>query len=116
MKSKLTRISRSVQVPCLLLVGIVLFFSTPPRAAGQEVIVHQCFDCDDGDLKKDGDGTKNGVVVWKGGAVHVVTQYFMNSAFPNPTLIIQPGAIVKFAGIFQTDSDGHVTSWLSPGG
>jgi hypothetical protein len=104
------------KVLCLLLGATILFFCIPQSAVAQEVIVHFSFDSDDGDLKKDGDGTKNGVVVWKGGAVHVVTQYFMNSAFPNPTLIIQPGAIVKFADIFQTDSNGHVTSWFPPGG
>jgi len=77
-------------------------------AAGQEILVHLAPSFDDGNSKLDADGTRNGVVVWKGGAVHVVTSYHVDG---NYALRIEPGAIVKFAARFVLDANGKVESW-----
>ncbi|MFN0158151.1 MAG: T9SS type A sorting domain-containing protein [Bacteroidota bacterium] len=60
---------------------------------------------EDGNVLYDEDGTVNGTVVWRGSAIHVVSYYdvYGTTTFPNPVLVINPGAIVKFAGTFSTN-------------
>jgi hypothetical protein len=87
---------------------LVLAIAFVQPAAGQEITVHISPFSDDGDLQKDADGTINDVVVWKGGAVHVVTSYHLDGKY---TLRIEPGAVVKFASEFRLDANGRVESW-----
>jgi hypothetical protein len=90
-----------------------LLFSCPTFA--QQIIIHSTFSFDDGDPVKDDDGARNGSVVWKGGAVHVVTLYevYATTEFPNPVLMIRAGAIVKVAGTFSIGTNGGIT-WTPP--
>ena len=105
--------------PGLLLSWMVLFLCMTQPAIAQEVIVHFAFSSDDGDPKKDADGAKNGVVVWKGGAVHVVNGNYgipPPFGFSDATLSIQPGAIVKIAGGCTVDANGQLISCQPPFG
>lgn len=97
----------------LLLCWMVLVLCMTQLAVAQEVIVHFAFSSDDGDPKKDADGAKNEVVVWKGGAVHVTDgNYFVDRS--TQTLVIQPGAIVKIAGRCTVDANGQLISCEPP--
>ncbi len=99
----------------LWLCCVIVMLVFAPAAPAQQVIVHhQLADWEDGASPQDGDGTKNGVVVWRSGAVHVVRgEYTVQAATGQSTgtLMIEPGAIVKVAGEFNVDEHGTLISW-----
>jgi len=101
----------------ILLAASLLLLLGVGTTIAQQVInrTGRTFSQDDGDAAYDGDGVRNGTVVWRGGAVHVVNGYevYGTTEFPNPILTIRPGAIVKFAGTFSTN--GGIT-WTPPNG
>lgn len=99
---------------------IVLLLAATHPSFSQQVIVHNNIaDNEDGLGPYDDDGKKNGVVVWKSGAVHVTNgNYFVQGPYDFATntygrlvLKIEKGAIVKVAGEFLVDATGHVTRW-----
>ena len=108
-------INSSIRTTLWLFGWLLPLWGNIQPARGQEVIVHQSFSFEDGNPQKDADGAVNGVVVWKSGAVHVVIgHYDVYPPFPyiEPRpLIIQPGAIVKFALKFDVDQNGNLISW-----
>jgi hypothetical protein len=110
--SLITNFSAKRLFALLLLSGTFLILALTQPTVGQTVIIHSDFS-EDGDPAKDDDGTRNGVVVWKGGVVHVALIWY--SVGKGQTLEIKPGAIVKIAGTFVVDASGTVTSWTSRG-
>jgi hypothetical protein len=63
----------------------------------EEVIVHRYtgFISEDGDPKVDADGVKNGTVVWKAGAVHVINGSYLVEGEQCQSRCLQ-------AGLFRT--------------
>jgi hypothetical protein len=92
----------------LLTIVFMCFFDA---ALSQQIVNHisRTFSSDDGNPAYDEDGVRNGTVIWRGGAVHVVYRYevYGTTEFPNPVFIIRQGAIVKFA--FQFSTSGGIT-------
>ena len=97
-----------------LVILCALIAAAPAR--GQQAVFHSAIEWDDGNPRYDADGVRNGTVVWASGTVHVIHQYGVGFSFVTGEphrLVIQSGAIVKFAGQFVQDyQDGHLISWL----
>jgi len=100
----------------LICFALFLWLSLSVCAVAQEILVHQAHSVEDGDPKLDADGVKNGVVVWKGGAIHIPLRYGLGHPARQETLMIQSGAIVKAAGTFDLDASGRVLRWSPPSG
>jgi hypothetical protein len=97
----------------LLFSMTTLFLILPQSGVCQQVIVHQRFITnEDGNPKYDADADTNKVVLWQGGAVHVVDGgYLIGRGY---TLKVLPGAIVKIAGTFVVDTLGVLIRWVPP--
>ncbi|MEK9136389.1 MAG: hypothetical protein AAB393_04650, partial [Bacteroidota bacterium] len=91
----------------ILLAASLLLLLGAGTAIAQQVVIHigQTFSSEDGNAAYDEDGVRNGTVIWRGGAVHVVYNYqvYGTTEFPNPVFVIPPSAIVKFAQTFSTN-------------
>ena len=95
---------------CRLLLPIILFASLVPTVRAQDAVFHTCvFSWEDGDPKHDSDGVKNGVLVFGAGKTHVI---YRCGPWGDEQLVIEPGAVVKFAQEYVVDQDGKLTKWL----
>jgi hypothetical protein len=111
---------RFVAVSRILLPALFICFFD--ATLSQQIVNHigQTFSSEDGNPVFDEDGTVNGTVIWRTGAVHVVYRFdvYGSTQFPNPVFIVRPGAIVKFAFRFSTSggitwtaaTDGWITA------
>lgn len=98
---------------CRLALYISLLTALAPLAHAGNYLVHRNCYLDDGDTLLDGNRTRDSVIIWNPGKIHIVVgRYAVADRF---TLIIKPGAIVKFATTFDYDYEsGSLRSWTPP--
>jgi hypothetical protein len=102
-----------------LVLAVAVF--APGVAAGAVVLHQNGTQYEDGVAGKDADGQVNNVVEWSSGDVHVVMGGYVvlgpfdfnTNAYVKHTLVIRPGAIVKFAASCTLNPDQSIQSCLT---